>query len=139
MNQRSLRMMRGWRSLYKIDKYDVDIEVDLGNGLYTFTRRSATGKSYLASMLRRYHRFGEPVNSYTYGDYLDKLELRAVTGDTCRVLVVDRYDMYYGAFLQELLELSNRCIVLVDLKGASPLYKDNLCSVLLKVGGILVS
>ena len=47
--------------------------------------------------------------------------------------------MYYGAFLQELLELSNRCIVLVDLKGASPLYKDNLCSVLLKVGGILVS
>lgn len=125
--------------MYKIDKYDVDIEVDLEDGLYVFTRRSATGKSYLASMLRRYHSFGEPVNSYTYEDHLNKLELQAATGDACKVLVVDRYDMYYGAFLQELLELSSHCIVLVDVKSPSTLCKNNLCSVLLKEGGILVS
>ena len=114
------------------------VEVALENGLYVFNPRSATGKSYLASVLRRYHSFGEPVNSYTYGDYLNKLEFRAATGDTCRVLVVDRYDMYYGAFLQELLELSSHCIVLVDAKGAPTLCKNKLCSVLLKVDRIMV-
>lgn len=125
--------------MYKIDGYDVKVEVDLENGLYVFTRRSAMGKSYLANMLRRYHSFGEPVNSYTFEDYLNNLELEAAVGDLCKLLVVDRYDMYYGTYIQELVELSRHCIVLVDVKRPSPLWKNNLCSIILEEGCIRVS
>lgn len=126
--------------MYRIDRYDVTVEVDLGNGLYVFNPRSATGKSYLANVLRRYRRFGEPVNAYTFDDYLNKVTLEDATGGgSCKLLVVDRYDMYYGAYMSELLKLSKHCIVLVDVKSPSALWKNNICGILLKEGCILVS
>lgn len=126
--------------MYRLDKYSIKLQIDCAPGLYLFSPYSASGKSYLAQLVRKYYGFGEPVNSYTYEDYVGGLSLEAVLGrGPYSLFVVDRYDMYYGAAIDALVRLGECCVVLVDVKQPTPLLHNNLCSVSLKEDEIRVS
>lgn len=104
--------------MYKNDKYNTEINIDLKNGVYVFDDRSATGKTRLCKELKELRRLGEPVIGYTYGD--DKLGINLVdviNKVNPKVLLLDRYDMYNGTFNSQLTDWGKNAIVLIDCKG----------------------
>lgn len=125
-----------------VNKYDVQIRVNKEVGLYLFNPTSASGKTFLTTLARKYNGFGERINSYTYDDYKTGLNLKEVlTRATYSLFIVDRYDMYFGEALEELKSLGESCIVLIDLKQRSKLsrYANCLCTISLKEGAVVVS
>ena len=99
--------------MVKIENYRVKIIVDKEPGLYTFDAISATGKSYLCTLCKKYRRLGEPVAGYDYYDYLEGMAIP--TGLT--LLIVDRYDLYYDEKIDEqLADAAKTAVVLVDSK-----------------------
>lgn len=104
--------------MYKNNKYDVEINVNLENGIYIFDEKSATGKTRLCKELKELRRLGEPVIGYTYGDDNLGIDLVEVINKIHpKVLMLDRYDMYNGAFKEKLTEWAKNIIVLIDCKG----------------------
>lgn len=116
--------------MYSIEKYRMKIRAQLPNGLYRFTRQSATGKTYLTKVLNTYRCYGEPVGTYTYWDFQEGVSLEA-RAQGCKLFVVDRYDMYYGYALEEIRALGERCIVLVDVKTPKKLADTRVCGLIL--------
>lgn len=51
--------------MFSLLKYSVKINVNLDNGVYVFDNESATGKSRLYSLVKKYSAYGEPVAGYT--------------------------------------------------------------------------
>ena len=123
--------------MYLLDKYSIELRVELNPGMYIFSYFSATGKSYLA---KDYYAFGEDVYSYTYHDYLSKTDLAAmIANNKFSVILIDRYDMYVGYCIKELQDLSKHCVVLIDLKS-EPTFRDyRICSVHMKQEKMVVS
>lgn len=104
--------------MYKNDKYDVEININLENGIYVFDEKSATGKTRLCKALKELRKLGEPVVGYTYGD--DKLGISLVdlvSKVNPKVIMLDRYDMYNGTFNERFTGWSKKAIVLIDCKG----------------------
>lgn len=104
--------------MYKNNRYDIEINIDLENGVYVFDEKSATGKTRLCKELKELRKLGEPVIGYTYGD--DKLGISLVDITSKikpKVLMLDRYDMYNGTFNKNLDEWAKDTIVLIDCKG----------------------
>ena len=104
--------------MYKNDKYDVEININLENGIYVFDEKSATGKTRLCKALKELRKLGEPVVGYTYGD--DKLGISLIdiiSKVNPRVIMLDRYDMYNGTFNKKFAEWSKNAIILIDCKG----------------------
>ena len=105
--------------LLSFTKYRDKIVVKLDPGVYVFNSFSGTGKTVLASLLDKYRGYGERVASYTYRDYVKGLPISSILDpDKYDLIVLDRYDLYYGAG-EELLKVcarDKRCIVLIDCK-----------------------
>ena len=57
--------------MFSLLKYSVKINVNLDNGVYVFDNESATGKSRLYSLVKKYSAYGEPVAGYTFEDYMN--------------------------------------------------------------------
>ena len=113
--------------MYKNNRYDVEINIDLENGIYVFDEKSATGKTSLCKELKELRKLGEPVIGYTYGD--DKLGINLVDITSKikpKVLMLDRYDMYNGTFNNKFTEWAKDTIVLIDCKGdlETEIYTD---------------
>lgn len=104
--------------MYKNDKYDVEVNINLDNGIYVFDEKSATGKTRLCKVLKELRKLGEPVIGYTYGDDNLGISLIDITNKVNpKVLMLDRYDMYNGTFNNELAEWSKNAVILIDCKG----------------------
>lgn len=104
--------------MYKNDEYDVEININLENGIYVFDEKSATGKTRLCKVLKELRKLGEPVVGYTYGD--DKLGISLVdlvSKVNPKVIMLDRYDMYNGTFNDRLTDWAQKAIILIDCKG----------------------
>ena len=115
--------------MFIIDKFRVKVKVNLEPGIYEADNESATGKTWLCNLLKQYHAYGQPVAGYTYNDYKEHLPLPS----DVKLLVMDRYDMYNGAFAKELLALSKTAVVIIDSKyGARGLGLVNSCFVLIE-------
>lgn len=101
-----------------IDSYKVKISIMLDNGVYLFDALSATGKSRLVKLLRKYESYGEKVATYTYEDYLRKVDISQIFNKGAKLVVIDRYDMYDGFGK---LDIEKACkkeesIILIDCK-----------------------
>ena len=84
--------------LLSFTKYRDKIVVKLDPGVYVFNSFSGTGKTVLASLLDKYRGYGERVASYTYRDYVKGLPISSILDpDKYDLIVLDRYDLYYGA------------------------------------------
>lgn len=104
--------------MYKNNKYNVFIDIELENGIYIFDENSATGKTRLCKELKEFQKMGEPVIGYTYGDNNLGINLEEVFKRiNPKVLLLDRYDMYNGTFNNQILQWSNNTIILIDCKG----------------------
>ncbi len=104
--------------MYTCDKYNVNIRIELENGLYIFNNQASIGKTRLCKTLKELRRLNEPVIGYTYGD--DKLGIiltELILDVKPIVIMLDRYDMYNGEFNDKILEWAKYSIVLIDCKG----------------------
>lgn len=103
----------------KDKKQSVDISINLDNGLYIMDLYSASGKTRLTNLIKLLEAYGEPVVGYTYNDYLEnKYDFREyLDRKNPKVIILDRYDMYYEAYKDVLEKWRNKAIVLVDSKS----------------------
>ena len=100
-----------------IEQYDVKLNINLENGLYVLDIESGSGKTRLKRLLDELNGYGEPVNSYTYRDYLNKEPIEKILDSSkYRVVVIDRYDIYYPYGLEAMRKAASNMIVLVDCK-----------------------
>lgn len=105
--------------MYRLDKYNVKLDIDLENSIYIFDPDSSTGKSRLYWLIREYMEMEKEIYSVSYGDILRGENPAEIIAERNPVLVMfDRFDMYINQGYKELLKsLSDRAIVLVDYKG----------------------
>ena len=103
--------------MYVNNKYTVKINIPLDNGIYIFDNNSATGKTRLYKELLSHQVYGERVAAYTYND---KLLGRRVDDilipNKYDVIILDRYDMYYGDGADGIKACEDNTIVLIDCK-----------------------
>lgn len=103
--------------MYKLDKYSVEVIVNLDNGIYVFDNESATGKTRLCKLLREYQAYGEKVASYTYNDKLIGVPITEIlVPNKYEVILLDRYDLYEGYGKELINKCAENTIILVDCK-----------------------
>lgn len=99
------------------------IVIDAEPGLYTFGPESATGKTYLYTLLKARQMAGMRVVAYTYWDYKVNLSLSGLIASISPELVfVDRLDCFVedSKVVGALVTASDTMIVLTDLKQLAP-------------------
>lgn len=89
------------------------INFRLKNGIYYFFPESSTGKTCLMKLLKEYSKLGEPVCGFTYSD----LKLNDKPNFSAKVVLLDRYDLYNGLYVDEMIRSSDRSIILIDCKS----------------------
>ena len=94
------------------------IKLNLNPGVFVLDDTSATGKTYLANLMRKYSDNTSVLSVYSYGDYLKGLDIGYNVTKQTKVLFLDRYDMYYEyEHSEELANFANSgIIVLMDCK-----------------------
>lgn len=108
--------------MFVLDSVRVKIKVALQSGVYYFEEMSSTGKTRLYKLLREYAIASFPVMGYSYSDYKLGIDFRTlVKPGVQKLLMVDRYDLYNGMFLEEIKEFAETGIALVDCKGDTAL------------------
>lgn len=120
--------------MYRVDGYNIKLIFSLENGVYIFDNESATGKTRLCGLMKKYQSYGEPVASYTYSDLNLGIPIESIlVPDKYRVIMLDRYDMYEGAGAEKILECAETSIVLIDCKhGFSVTDEDDWCTLEMK-------
>lgn len=121
-----------------LSHYGKTLQVNLGGpGIYNFEGDSATGKTYLCNLLKDLS-ISESVDGFSLYDSRKFKDLKSfIQGRRLKLLVIDRYDMYNGAYKKEIEELSETCIVLVDIKRNNPFY-FNTCAISIREDSIEV-
>lgn len=117
--------------MFKLEGYSVIFETGLRNGVYRFVCESAIGKTRLYYLLKDYYTAGEPVVAYSYTDYQMGLDLETLVNKVKPVvIIVDRYDMFYGKYSDLLLEWGKSSVVLVDTKNILSFTEyDDACGI----------
>lgn len=116
-------------------KYNPKIYIDLKPGVYCFPASSASGKTYLSSLLRLLRK-KERVDSHTYiDDFSPKEFFDRAKRD---LVMLDRYDLYVGQGEPEMNEFAKTGIVLLDCKSNLHNDKFNPCYIDFGKGGISV-
>lgn len=104
----------------------VSIQTELEYGVYIFPNSSADGKTYLGSLLRSFGRT-DRVTSYTYDDtqFFDI----SVVLDRAKydMVLIDRYDMYFGVGLELIKKFGETGLVLIDCKSNSFPFRVKPC------------
>ena len=115
----------------------VKITFHLEKGVYVFPPISATGKTYLAKLVRYSCTAGARVFSYSYTDYYIGLPIaKAFDSEKYDVVILDRYDMYVGEGLAEMKDFSRNGLVLVDCKSEYLDSCSEICLIALKKDSI---
>ena len=99
------------------------VRIDLAPGIYIFDNKSDIGKSDLLKALKVLRLSGEPVDGYTYSDYIRGQSLTYYIGNrnNFRYLMIDRYDMYINEFIEDIDRISTKCTVMINCKGPTAL------------------
>ena len=120
--------------MYRLDKYSVEIVINLDKGIYVFDNESATGKTRLCKILREYQAYGERVASYTYNDKLLGIPIEEIlVPEKYEVILLDRYDLYEGYGKELINKCAKNTIVLVDCKDKFTVTnEEDWCSIELK-------
>lgn len=115
--------------MYLNDRYSTKIDIQLDNGLYEFSDESATGKTRLYKTLRDMQRYGEQVLGYSYNDLQYGTDLSSLLAQNkdIKVLLIDRYDMFYGEYAEEIIRCSKNCIVMIDCKQGIAFADTETC------------
>lgn len=101
---------------YYCDKAPVTIDIDLPVGAYSLGHQSSTGKSKLAEYLKLLNRHNEPVYAITYRDSLEISSIKEKIPKDCKVIMLDRYDLYLNKYHSDIQSLSETAVVLIDTK-----------------------
>lgn len=117
--------------MFKIDKYNVSVDIQLENGIYVFDNESGLGKTRLAKLFKKYQAYGEPVASYTYNDKLIGIDISNILKpNKFKVILLDRYDMYEGDGAELILKCAENAIILIDCKNdISVTADDEWCTI----------
>lgn len=95
---------------------DRKILIDLDNGIYTFGNESASGKTFLYKMLSKL-RSGKDIIAITaetaryFNSFLD-----IARHDHVILVILDRYDMYEGKYVDNIVTLKDDAVILLDYK-----------------------
>ena len=104
------------------------VSVEIGQGVYVFFPESGTGKSYLAWIFNILCAGGDRVASFTYADFVRGFPVETVLDNAkYDIVVLDRYDMYYGAGIESIVRFGKEGTVLVDCKQKPP-FPCKVCS-----------
>lgn len=104
------------------------IRINLDNGIYQVDPVSASGKSYLYSMLQELDR--EDILSLSYKDMkllANKEAKNELFSRDYKLILIDRYDLYNGVLNEYLQRYNEKAIVIVDLKQKSEDWIDHMC------------
>lgn len=104
-----------YQNKYNGRQYYPEISIELDNGIYVFSIESATGKTRLYKALKSVEQHRDVV-AYTYSDTITKLDLKTLVNEKTRVIILDRYDMYFNKFADVIEEYKDKAIVLIDCK-----------------------
>lgn len=104
-----------YQNKYNGRQYYPEINIELDNWIYVFSIESATGKTRLYKALKSVEQHGDVV-AYTYSDTITKLDLKNLVNEKTRVIILDRYDMYFNKFADVIEEYKDKAIVLIDCK-----------------------
>lgn len=102
--------------MYVMDKYTPIVNIELENGIYVFDSESATGKTRLCKLLKNWKAYGEPVDAYTYNDFLKGYALNSVLTPNNKVILLDRYDLYKNEGHELINMCASKSVVLIDCK-----------------------
>lgn len=100
-----------------LDKYRPHVKIELDNGVYVFDDYSSTGKTWLSNTLKELSTYGEPVNSYSYRDYVNGVDITDVLNKKYKVVMLDRYNLYNGYAKDMIKSLADSMVILLDCKG----------------------
>lgn len=122
----------------QFNEYRIKINIVLSPGIYLFDNQSALGKTWLFNEMRKHQCEHEDIFTFTYNDLL--LHHKFEIGDGIKICILDRYDMYEGLFVNEIVEASSNCVILVDSKALfSFTDNDKFCYITLTDGRIEVT
>lgn len=100
--------------------FRTDIIINLENDIYQFAPNSATGKTRLFNLLKSYRHGDQSIVLYTYNDYINKVNLGEVLKEVkdIRLIFIDRYDLYFNSFAEDIQNYRDKSIILIDSKRA---------------------
>ena len=117
--------------------HSIKVQIDLPNGVYVFPRSSADGKTYLSSILRALGP-DDGVNSYTLDDK-DFFDVSvALNSEKYKLVLLDRYDMYFGDGIEEIQEFGKAGVVLIDCKSHDFPFEVKYCFLHMEIDKIMV-
>lgn len=116
--------------------YHPSVKVLLNPGIYVFTPKSATGKTYLYYALRDIRKF-ERVDAYSYDD--GRPLSSVLSNENCDLLLLDRFDMYQDKCEDGIREFANHGVVLLDCKSSRPKLHVSMCNIELNESGVIIS
>lgn len=103
--------------MFKLD-LQLKVIVNLKPGIYIIDSVSAIGKTYLCNFLKECNMAGYQVMGYTYSDYKLGLPIENIlVPGKYKVVLLDRYDMYFGVGKELLSKCAKDTIILIDYKG----------------------
>lgn len=131
--------------MYILDKYNIEISIQLDNGIYIFDTESGTGKTRLYRFLRDIMVNKEDVYAVSYDDVVRGEDIiQRIKVINPRLIMIDRYDMYISDSLTGFLNfISSNAIILIDYKGDKDIthkssIHDEVCFINLQLGKIEV-
>ena len=103
--------------MFKLD-LQLKVIVNLEPGIYIIDSVSAIGKTYLCNFLKECNMAGYQVMGFIYSDYKLGLPIENIlVPGKYKVVLLDRYDMYFDAGKELLPKCAKDTIILIDYKG----------------------
>lgn len=104
------------------------IKINLSNGIYQADPVSASGKSYLYTMLQELGR--DDILTLSYKDMkflINEVAINEIFSQNYKLILVDRYDLYAGMLDNYLQRYKTTAIVIIDLKQKSEDWIEHMC------------
>lgn len=93
------------------------VTLDIQPGAYVLGETSGEGKSYLTEILDKARRAGfNKIISITKSDIDLGFKVQSLIGTEFDVLMLDRYDLYEGAEIADIIKTHPNSYILVDCK-----------------------
>lgn len=108
-----------FRFNYDLKYKEMLFRIKANPGIYTFGNRSGLGKTYVyrAFLFESISNNQSKVFAYTFDDYQRKLMLTKEIVNSYDIIMLDRFDLYYDAYHDLIIELSKSKTVLLDFKN----------------------
>lgn len=102
------------------------VDINLEEGYYFLDEDSATGKTYLSTLLKEINELGlANILVVTYSRLMNISDIiKHMTNTKYDLIMFDRFDLYCNEDLCETIEkISENTVILIDIKDLSSLYK----------------